>query len=214
MYESSKIKLYVDHSDNFMLLTIYNSLLNSYLKFVDKVAQSFGYNREAVRLPIDIREIVYGKYVPGEGYDILNNLTPGSLVAIIYTTPLIMSAFVVVLERKGSIIERTFVSGATSSEVFITHLVIMMAALFIQDILLMVTAFVIFELPVLGSLAEVFTLLYMQGLCGILIGLLLSSLSKTEVISFVSFCLHDMTVFDSNLSLFSCSHSGWSFQYG
>lgn len=117
-FEASKIKLYVDHSDAYMLLTIYNSLIHSYQHFVEQLAESFGFNKETVRLPIFLTEVVYGPYDPQKhsGYDFLNNLTPGALVAIIYTAPLIVSAFVVLSERKGGMIERTFVSGATSSE--------------------------------------------------------------------------------------------------
>lgn len=186
MFEASKIKMYVDHSDSFMLLTIYNSLIYSYQMFVEGVAESFGFHRETVRLPIYTKEVVYGKYFPGAGYDILNNLTPGALVAIIYTTPLIMAAFVVVLERKDGIMERTFVSGATSNEVFITHLVLLLLGLFIQVTLLMGVAFIVFELRLLGSLLEVFLMLYLQGLVGVMIGLLISSAAKNEVIALVS----------------------------
>lgn len=183
MFEFSKIKLYVDHSDSFMLLTIRNSILNSYQKFVETITESFGFHKETVRLPIYTKEIVYGFFNPGEGYDIMANLCGGSLVAIIYTIPLIMSAFLVVLERKGGIIERTFVSGATSAEVFATHLATMMVALLIQAALLMAVAVIIFELDILGSHTEMFILIYLQGLVGIFTGLIISSISPNEVVA-------------------------------
>lgn len=186
MFEFSKIKLYVDHSDSFMLLTIRNSILNSYQKFVETITESFGFHKETVRLPIYTKEIVYGFFNPGEGYDIMANLCGGSLVAIIYTIPLIMSAFLVVLERKGGIIERTFVSGATSAEVFATHLATMMVALLIQAALLMAVAVIIFELDILGSHTEMFILIYLQGLVGIFTGLIISSISPNEVVALVS----------------------------
>lgn len=189
MFEMSKIKLYVDHSDSFMLLTIYNSLINSYQMFVEKVTESFGFRKESVRLPIYTKEIIYGKYNPAGGYDILNNLTPGSLVAIIYTTPLIMAAFVVVLERKDGIIERTFVSGATTMEVFLTHLVLLLIGLLVQVSLLMAVVSIIFKLQILGSIVEMFLILYLQGLCGVMIGLLISSTAKNEIVALVSYIL-------------------------
>src|SRR5699024_10943020 len=142
-FEASKIKLYVDHSDSYMLLTLHNSLVHSYQLFVETVAESFGFAKETVRLPIYTEEIVYGPYDPAKtsGYYFLNNLSPVSLVAIIYTAPLILSAFVVVLERKGGVIERTFVSGATSMEVFLTHLFTLVTGLVIQVALVLAVAF-------------------------------------------------------------------------
>lgn len=186
-FQSSKIKLFVDTSDNLLHEEIFNSLMFSYQMFVENVAESFGFNRESVKLPIDFKEIVHGHFDQRAGYDILTNLAPGAMIAIIYTTPLIMAAFVIVLERKGNLIERTFVSGATSVEVFMTHLITMMIILIFQVALLMIVTFVIFELNVKGSLVEVFIIIYMQGLCGIFIGLLISSISKNEIVALVSY---------------------------
>lgn len=191
-FEASKIKLYVDHSDSYMLLTIYNSLIHSYQTFVEDVAESFGFHKATVRLPIYLTEIVYGPYDPTKhsGYDFLNNLTPGSLVAIIYTAPLILSAFLVVLERKGGIIERTFVSGATAMEVFLTHLIILVFGLLVQVSLVLAVAHLIFELQIQGPLIEVWIMLYLCGLCGVLIGMLISSISPNETVALVSTHFH------------------------
>ncbi len=169
-------------------MTIYNSLIHSYQQFVESVAESFGFHKETVRLPIYLTEVVHGPYDPAKhsGYDFLNNLTPGSLVAIIYTAPLILSSFLVVLERKGGIIERTFVSGAKSIEVFLTHLLILVIGLVVQVSLVLAVAHLIFELQIQGPFIEVFVMLYLCGLCGVLIGMLISSISPNETVALVS----------------------------
>ena len=186
-FEDSKIALYVDHSDNFMRQQLYNSILHSYQHFAEKVATQLGLNNLIARLPIKFEQIVYGHYQPGNGYDMLNSVTPAILVLIIYTTPLIMAAFVLVFERLEGALERTLANGATAVEIFLTHLITLMIALTIQLSLLMFMAFTVFNIEFYGSLLEVFVLLYLQGLCGIMIGLFISSISTNGIVALVSF---------------------------
>ncbi|XP_075591948.1 ABC transporter G family member 23 isoform X2 [Dermatophagoides farinae] len=182
-FNNSKIKLYPDQTDNFIHNVIDNSLMNSYQKFVENIAESFGYNPSTVRIPVMVQEVVHGKLDLENGYVLLDNLIAGSLVAIIYTTPLLMSGMVLVMERKDNIIERTFVNGATSIEVFLTHLITLMLSLIIQVIILLFVAIIVFDVSVLGPLSEVYLMLYLQGLTGIFIGLLISAISKNEIVA-------------------------------
>ncbi|OTF82848.1 ABC transporter sub-family A-like protein, partial [Euroglyphus maynei] len=189
-FNNSKIKLYPDQTDNFIHNVIENSLMNSYQKFVESVANSFGYNPSTVRIPVVVQEIIHGELNLESGYILLENLIAGSLVAIIYTTPLLMSAMVLVMERKDNIIERTFVNGATSIEVFLTHLITLMFSLILQVIILLFVSVIVFDVEILGPLTEVYLMLYLQGLTGIFIGLLISAISKNEIVALVSFFLN------------------------
>lgn len=186
-FEMSKIKLYADTTDSFIQMAIHQSLLESYQLFVENIAESFHFNKAAVRLPVTIEELFHGNSSSiTEGFDLLNNLAPSVIVAIIYTTPLILGAFLVVMERKGDILERTFVSGATFLEVILSHMVTMMVILIAQVILLMLVVFLIFNIKLHGSALETFVLIYLCGLCGCFIGLLLSCISKNPIVALVS----------------------------
>lgn len=218
-FNNSKIKLYPDQTDNFIHNVIDNSLLNSYQKFVEGVASSFGYNPSTVRLPVLVKGIIYGHLDLENGYVLLDNLIAGSLVAIIYTTPLLMSGMVLVMERKDNIIERTFVNGATSIEVFLTHLITLMFSLIVQVIILLFVSVIVFDVTVLGSLFEAYLMLYLQGLTGIFIGLFISAISKNEIVALVSFYL--LIIFEKfnilfllNYSIYSYYHLVWYFHYG
>ncbi|UXI22939.1 coenzyme Q-binding protein COQ10-like protein [Sarcoptes scabiei] len=184
-FENSKIKLYLDTTDNFIYRIADGSLKLSFQSFVERVASSFGYNPSTVQIPMVIKEIVHGTFKYND-HDLLNNLVPGSMVAIIYSIPLLMSSMVIVMERKDQVIERTFVNGATSLEVFITHLISLMLPLVIQTFTLLFLALVVFETYNSGSLIESFIMLYLQGFFGILIGLLISAISKNEIVSLLA----------------------------
>lgn len=182
-FRNSKIQLYMDTSDALIHKMVFESLLDTYQSFVENVAESFGFNRASVRMPIYTHEVVYGRLQAG--FDIMTDLSSGAMIAIIYTTPLIMAAFVLVLERKNNLLERTFVSGATSVEVFLTHLSLMMLVLTIQVALLMLVTFSFYNLVHNGSLYEVYILIYLQGVCGLFFGFFISSVSKNEMVAVV-----------------------------
>lgn len=181
-YNNSKIMLFTDQTDNFIYDTVQIELKEAYQRFVANVAESFGYNPATVQLPVIVENPVYGSMEKS----LFGFLIPGAMTAIIYTTPLLLGAMVIVMERKDQIIERTFVNGATSVELFLSHLITMLLSLIIQVIVLMLVPIYIFHLKILGSYVQTFLLLYLQGCFGILIGLLISSIAKNEMTALVS----------------------------
>ncbi|CAG2118903.1 unnamed protein product, partial [Medioppia subpectinata] len=88
---------------------------------------------------------------------------PGAIVAIIYSTPLLLASFLIVLEKKDGLLERSFVSGVRSFEVLISHMFILILALLVQVALLMFVAFIVFDVKLMGNASEVFWLMFLQG---------------------------------------------------
>ncbi len=183
--ENSKIKLYADHSDSFIQQYLYQSILDSYQAFIENYVSSIGYNPATVSLPLKIETPIYGEVK----HSLINTLAPGAMVAIIYSTPLLLASFLIVLERKDGLLERSFVAGVRSFEILISHIVILLIALFIQVALLMFVAFFLFGVELKGPLAETFSLMFLQGLQGITFGLLVSALANNEIMALVCYCI-------------------------
>ncbi len=181
--ENSKIKLYADHSDSFIQQYLYQSILDSYQEFIENYVSSIGYNPETVSLPLKIQPPVYGEVK----HSLINTLAPGAIVAIIYSTPLLLASFLIVLERKDGLLERSFVAGVRSFEVLISHLIILLIALLIQVGLLMFVAFVLFGVELKGPLPEAFALIFLQGLQGITFGLFVSAFANNEIMALVCY---------------------------
>ncbi|CAG2109411.1 unnamed protein product [Medioppia subpectinata] len=157
--EDSKIALYPDHSDSFIQQFIYQSLFESYHKFLATYITSIGLNPATVSLPIATQEPIYGTIE----YSLINSIAPGAIVAIIYSTPLLLASFLIVLEKKDGLLERSFVSGVRSFEVLISHMFILILALLVQVGLLMFVAFIVFDVKLMGNASEVFWLMFLQG---------------------------------------------------
>jgi hypothetical protein len=181
--ENSKIKLYADHSDSFIQQYLYQSILDSYQEFIENYVSSIGYNPETVSLPLKVQPPVYGEVK----HSLINTLAPGAIVAIIYSTPLLLASFLIVLERKDGLLERSFVAGVRSFEVLISHLIILLIALLIQVGLLMFVAFVLFGVELKGPLPEAFALIFLQGLQGITFGLFVSAFANNEIMALVCY---------------------------
>ena len=184
--EDTKIKLYADHSDSFIQQFTEHAFFQSYHHFLENVVASVGINPATVSRPVAVQEPIYGKLE----HSLINTITPGSIVAIIYSTPLLLAAFLIVLERKDGLLERSFVSGVRSIELLIAHMCTLMMALAIQVALLMFVAFVLFQVTLLGPPSEVFLILYLQGMIGIILGLLVSCVSPHETGALVSYLVH------------------------
>jgi hypothetical protein len=179
--EDSKIKLYPDNSDTFIYEFLHQSFFDSYHKFLSEYIASLGYNPATVSLPIEVQKPIYGTIE----YSLINLTVPGAIVAIIYSTPLLLASFLIVLERKDGLLERSFVAGVRPVEVLIAHMFTLILALVVQVALLMFVAFVIFGVKLIGPVPEVFGLIFLQGLLGINFGLLVSSVASNEVVALV-----------------------------
>ncbi|XP_054161211.1 ABC transporter G family member 23-like [Oppia nitens] len=175
--EDSKIKLYPDHSDNFIQQFIYQSLFESYHQFLATYVRSIGLNPATVSLPITTQPPVYGVIE----YSLIDSIAPGAIVAIIYTTPLLLASFLIVLEKKDGLLERSFVSGVRSFEVLLSHMFTLVLALLVQVGLLMFVTFIVFGVKIAGPTNQVYWLVFMQGLLGIILGLSISAVAPNEV---------------------------------
>lgn len=79
-------------------------------------------------------------------------------------------------EKSDGLLERCIVAGVHSFEVVLAHVSSQIFIIVVQDLLLLFVAFVIFELPTRGPIYAVIILTLLQGICGMMFGLLISSL--------------------------------------
>lgn len=73
-------------------------------------------------------------------------------------------------ERIEGLLERTLVLGITGTEVLFSHVVTQFAIMFLQSIMLIIFAFVIFALTLRGDIIIVFLLIVLTGICGMSFG--------------------------------------------
>jgi hypothetical protein len=168
--DSSKIKLYADMSNTVIGNHIQRELLISFEKFIKNLSLTMGYNPNAVSQPIIIEKEFYGS----QDSSLSDYFAPGVLMAVLHSMPMIVAAFMLVIERKDGHLERVFVAGVKPTEVLIINIIMLFIAISLQVLLSMILAFGLYDIPLKGSYLDTYALLVCQSLQGMSFGQFLS----------------------------------------
>ena len=178
----SHIKLYADMTNSAVSPFVHHSLLQSSQKFLEKYMSSLGLNPSAYSIPFEVKEPIYG-FLNSTVYEFT---APGVIIATIHVTTMLFSSVLIVLERKEGHLDRALVAGVNSSEILIAHIVMLFMCVFAKCILMMIFSFILFDIPLRGSVLDAFTIILLQGLQGMSFGLFISIISSEEAIALVS----------------------------
>ena len=175
--ESSNIKLYLDMSNQVIGFVLLRTFFLAFQSFAQDYLSILGYNPATVTLPITIEKVIYGTINPS----MTEFMAPGVIILIAYYATTALTALSLVLERKDGLLERSLVAGVNSLEFLVSHIMTQTLVLTIQEILMLITTFYIFEVPSRGPMIWVFALTFFQGVAGVMFGLFISSLCADEV---------------------------------
>lgn len=157
--ESSNIKLYLDMSNQVIGFVLLRTFFLAFQSFAQDYLSILGYNPATVTLPITIEKVIYGTVNPS----MTEFMAPGVIILIAYYATTALTALSLVLERKDGLLERSLVAGVNSLEFLVSHIMTQTLVLTIQEILMLITTFYIFEVPSRGPMIWVFALTFFQG---------------------------------------------------
>ncbi|CAG2114378.1 unnamed protein product, partial [Medioppia subpectinata] len=101
------------------------------------------------------------------------------MVAYFATT--VMTCHLLIKERSDGLVERSLVAGVTPFEFILSHIILQTLLLAIQVGLKLMVAFLVFAIPNSGSIVSAVTLTFLQGLCGLMFGLMISAVCHDEI---------------------------------
>ncbi|XP_054159338.1 ABC transporter G family member 20-like [Oppia nitens] len=177
----SQVKVYADMTYSAVSPLIYHSFLESSQKFLNQYMLSLGYNPRAVSLPFTIEKPIYGQ-MDSTLYEFT---APGVIIATIHVTTMLFSSLLIVIERKDGHLDRGLVAGLNSSEILISHIIMIFLCVIAKCFLLMFFSFILFDIPLKGSVWDAFALITLQGLQGMSFGLLISVMNTEESIALI-----------------------------
>lgn len=121
-----------------------------------------------------------------EGHYLVSALIVFSLFAL----PMVIGSLLIVMDRKDGYQERAFVAGVKPLEILSGHMLTCFVAVLSQVFLTLMLSFVILELDNEGSLLEIFILIFLQGIQGLSIGLVISTICVNEIFASVSLIIN------------------------
>ncbi|CAF4624595.1 unnamed protein product [Rotaria socialis] len=173
----SSLHLYLDMSNQQLSITIQSVLLNSTELFLKEVLSSYKIDPSIVDPPVIIENPLYGNVVP----KFLNFAAPGMMISIIFFLAIGLTALIFVVEKKEGLLERSWIAGVTTIEIMLAHVIVKFFIQIIQIIFLIVFADFIFKVEIKGSIFLSIMLIFVQGICGMSYGLLISSVCEQEI---------------------------------
>lgn len=99
---------------------------------------------------------------------------------------MVIGSLLIVMDRKDGYQERAFVAGVKPLEILCGHMLTCFLAVVSTVSITITLAFVVFKLENKGSLLEIFVLIFLQGIQGLSIGLVISTLCVDEIFASVS----------------------------
>jgi ABC-type multidrug transport system permease subunit len=118
-----------------------NVLLNSTQLFLKEVLLSYKVDPALADPPVIVESPIYGTQVQR----FLNFAAPGMMISIIFFSAIGLTALIFVVEKKEGLLERSWIAGVTTVEVMLAHIIVKFFIQFIQIILMVVFADVIFQ---------------------------------------------------------------------
>jgi len=174
--DQSNIYVFLDMTNQLIGYKLQRTFYESFQKFSKDVLIELDTNPAAVDLPIKIGKPIYGDREP----TFTEFMAPGVVLTIAFLATVALTALAFVVERKDGIMERILVSGVTSFEFLMSHVVTQLCVIVVQVALLLIFTFLVFDIPSRGPFIWVILLTLLQAICGMEYGLLISSLCESE----------------------------------
>ena len=175
--DASSIRIQLDMSNQVIGFQIQRQIFEAFLKFVGVMALSYGINPEALKPPIIIDPPIYG--VPKQS--LISFIAPGALIVVAYFATTVMTTHLLIKERNDGLVERSLVAGVTPFEFVLSHIFLQTLLLAFQVGAKLVVAFLIFTTPNSGSILSAVSLTFLQGICGLMFGLMISAVCHDEI---------------------------------
>ncbi|KAK6618806.1 hypothetical protein RUM43_013197 [Polyplax serrata] len=176
---SADILVNLDMSNQAIGFLLSRDLAYVFLEFIRSIIGSCNWNPKVVEVPIRFNTPAYGEENPR----FLDFTSPGSLLAMIFILAVALTGGSILTEKSEGTIERCLVAGVNMHEILLSHIITEFVIVAGQILIVLGFAFVIFDLQNIGSWSLVILLSTLQGINGMSLGFLLSSLFDSQVMA-------------------------------
>ncbi|GAB0092849.1 ABC transporter G family member 20 [Sergentomyia squamirostris] len=173
---SSIMSIAMDMTDQQVYFMIYRDVMYAFQTFIRDVLSSCGMNPDLGKIPMKFHEPIYGPVVP----NFTDFAAPGVLLTIVFFLSVALTSGAMLIERNEGMLERYLVSGITGIEILFSHVVTQFMIMATQSCLVLITAFAIYDITVVGSVVYVLMMIILSGFCGMCFGFVVSCACDTE----------------------------------
>ncbi|KAF7271422.1 hypothetical protein GWI33_015708 [Rhynchophorus ferrugineus] len=174
--ETSKIDVYADKSNENIATYLTRDFLFGFENFTKNFLQSCDINPKVFGRPVRFENPIYGNEEP----DFTDFASPGLVLTIIFFMAVALTSGSMLLERNEGILERSLVNGITGTEILFSQVITQFVVMFGQTTMVLLVAFVFFQLTQNGSWPLLFSLTILSGVCGMCFGFVVACTCDNE----------------------------------
>ncbi|XP_059166224.1 ABC transporter G family member 20-like [Physella acuta] len=174
--DGSTVWLYMDMSNQQIAFTIQSRVMLAFRDFSRMLLESFGYNPSIASIPVGLAKPVYGSF----STSFTDFMAMGLIVSATFFLACGLTTLVFVLERKEGLMERMIVAGVAPIEIMISHVLTQLLVMFGQVLLMFAIALLVFNMTHFGNIFCAISLVILQGLCGMTLGMVISACCTSE----------------------------------
>ncbi|XP_026754101.2 ABC transporter G family member 23 [Galleria mellonella] len=168
--KDSNIEVWIDTSNFQISNFIKTQMMKAYKDFIKRTMIACGKNEGIAQLPIKFHKPIYGE----NDAQFQSFMAPGIMITIIFFLSAVVTSTLMISDRLEGVWERSAVAGVKPKEMLNVHIILQSGVILLQTIEMMGLAFLGYGLHSQGSLLTCGILLFLQGLCGMCYGFLLS----------------------------------------
>lgn len=174
--EFAEMKVVMDMSNQQIGQLLQKDLFYAFQDFAKDLTVSCNYSEKLTSVPLQFNTPIYGPMEP----NFTDFAAPGIILTIIFFLSVALTSGAMLLERNEGLLERSLVSGLTSTEIFFGHLVTEFTVMFGQSVMVLVVAFAIFKITCVGDVGWITLLTVLTGLCGMCFGFVIACFCDNE----------------------------------
>ncbi|KAL0861050.1 hypothetical protein ABMA27_009566 [Loxostege sticticalis] len=178
--DDSSISVWVDVSNHQITNFIKSQLHKTYSSFTKRTMRACGRPEDLAQMPVRFQDPVYGKM----DTQMVWFMAPGIMITIIFFLPAVVTSTLLIGDRLEGVWERSAVAGVKPKEMLNVHIALQAAVIVLQTAEMMALSFLGYGMPSEGSVVTCGLLLFLQGICGMCYGFLLSIYCSSYTMSF------------------------------
>ena len=175
--EQSNIRIYNDMSNQIIGYHVLRVIYEAFKNFAEAVAASLGISSTSIKIPIVVEPPIYGD----KKQSLISYIAPGALIMVAYFATNVITCHLLIGEHQHGLVERSLVAGVLPVEFVLSHAFTQVIVLIIQIVLMVIIAFGYFHMTLFGSAFTAISLIFLQGICGLVFGLMVSAVCHDEL---------------------------------
>ncbi|KAL0122972.1 hypothetical protein PUN28_007554 [Cardiocondyla obscurior] len=176
---ASQIQVFLDMGDTQIGLYLQKKLFDRFLQIFEDIMRDCKYSPKLADPPIRFEDPIYGtsdlKYI--------DFMTPSYMLSLIFFLANTVSTTLIITERLEGVWNRSLVQGVKTEEILLSHILIQSTIIAIHSVMITLLFFPIFGLECKGSIFAAIVLVFLNGLCGLMYGFIISVMCRNHTMA-------------------------------